>query len=65
MHRLARPIPLASLALYLGLTGAAHAKEVELPKTMAWSAYGSNSSGYTQAVAIGAMLQKNYGTSHA
>lgn len=62
MHRLARATLLASLPLYLGLTGAVQAKDVELPKTMAWSAYGSNSSGYTQAVAIGAMLQNNYGT---
>lgn len=37
--------------------------DVTLPRTLAWSAYGTNSSGYAQAVAIGNMLQNKYGTS--
>ncbi len=39
------------------------AANVTLPSTLAWSAYGTNSSGYAQAVAIGNMLQNKYGTS--
>lgn len=62
MRRLARPLLLATLPIGLTLSGAAIAKEVELPNTMAWTAYGTNSSGYAQAVAIGGMLQEQYGT---
>ncbi|MGV8844403.1 MAG: TAXI family TRAP transporter solute-binding subunit [Pseudomonas sp.] len=63
MRRLARPLLLAFLPLSLTLSGAALAQEVDLPDTMAWTAYGTNSSGYAQAVAIGGMLQSQYGTS--
>lgn len=63
MHRLARSLLLATLPIGLSLSGAAIAKEVELPNTMAWTAYGTGSSGYAQAVAIGGMLQSEYGTS--
>lgn len=42
---------------------AVSAADVTLPRTLAWSAYGTNSSGYAQAVAIGNMLQNKYGTS--
>lgn len=42
---------------------AVSAADVTLPRTLAWSAYGTNSSGYAQAVAIGNMLQNRYGTS--
>jgi TRAP transporter TAXI family solute receptor len=62
MYRLARPLLIASLPLCLSIASLAQAKDVELPKTMAWTAYGTNSSGYAQAVAIGGMLQKQYGT---
>jgi TRAP transporter TAXI family solute receptor len=48
-------------AMMLSVTG--FADEVTLPRTMAWTAYGSGSSGYAQAVAIGGMLQNKYGTS--
>ncbi|MGM0985053.1 MAG: TAXI family TRAP transporter solute-binding subunit [Pseudomonadota bacterium] len=62
MRQLARKLVIASLPLSL-LTAAAQAnEEVQLPRTMAWTAYGTNSSGYAQAVAIGGMLQKNYDT---
>ncbi len=63
MRRVARPLLVAILPLCLSISLAAQAKEIELPKTMAWTAYGTNSSGYAQAVAIGGMLQKQYGTS--
>ncbi|WP_227367733.1 TAXI family TRAP transporter solute-binding subunit [Halomonas sp. M20] len=62
MHYLVRQVLFASLPLTLALPGATLAKEVELPNTMAWTAYGTNSSGYAQAVAIGGMLQKQYDT---
>ncbi|SHF79160.1 TRAP transporter solute receptor, TAXI family [Modicisalibacter ilicicola DSM 19980] len=63
MHRLARHVLFASLPLTFALSEATLAKEVELPNTMAWTAYGTNSSGYAQAVAIGGMLQEQYDTS--
>ncbi|WP_136246630.1 TAXI family TRAP transporter solute-binding subunit [Halomonas borealis] len=62
MRGLTRPLLLAALPLGLALSDAALAKDVELPNTMAWTAYGTNSSGYAQAVAIGGMLQNQYGT---
>ena len=33
-----------------------------MPKKTAWTAYGTTSSGYAQAVAIGNMMKKHYGT---
>lgn len=62
MRQLARRLLLVSLPIGLALPAMTMAKEVELPKTMAWTAYGTNSSGYAQAVAIGGMLQNQYGT---
>ena len=43
----------------LALAGTAYA---EMPKKTTWTAYGTTSSGYAQAVAIGNMLKKNFGT---
>ncbi|QTP59109.1 TAXI family TRAP transporter solute-binding subunit [Billgrantia antri] len=63
MRQLSRSIVLAALPLSLLSTSMVQAAEVELPGTMAWTAYGTNSSGYAQAVAIGNMLQNQYGTS--
>ena len=63
MRSLPRSLALASLPLALLSTSVVHAAEVELPRTMAWTAYGTNSSGYAQAVAIGNMLQNHYDTS--
>ena len=39
------------------LSGAALAGDIELPKQLAWTAYGTGSAGYNQSVAIGAALQ--------
>lgn len=59
-----RPILYAgALAAFVAMAGTAGAAEVKLPGTLAWTAYGTNSSGYAQAVAIGNMLQNKYGTS--
>lgn len=62
MRRFALRLAVAGLPLIFGAS-ASLASEVELPSTMAWTAYGTNSSGYAQVVAIGNMLQSQYGTS--
>lgn len=61
MNRFAKSLAVVSLPLLFGAS-ASLASEVELPSTMAWTAYGTNSSGYAQVVAIGNMLQSHYGT---
>ncbi|MBE0490034.1 MAG: TAXI family TRAP transporter solute-binding subunit [Halomonas sp.] len=63
MRSITRQLALASLPFAMLGSSIALASEVNLPRTMAWTAYGTNSSGYAQAVAIGNMLQSNYGTS--
>jgi TRAP transporter TAXI family solute receptor len=54
-----------SLATVAGLAvfaaGGALAGEVNLPKQMTWTAYGTTSTGYQQSVAIGNVLKKKYG----
>jgi TRAP transporter TAXI family solute receptor len=40
----------------------AMAADVKLPKNLAWTAYGTTSSGYAQSIGLGNMLKKNYGT---
>ena len=37
--------------------------QAKMPKEMTWTAYGTNSSGYAQVVAIGNMLKNKYGVS--
>ncbi len=49
-------------ASVLALAQTAAAADVKLPKSMIWTAYGTTSSGYAQAVAIGNMLKNRYGT---
>ncbi|KIN63494.1 putative TrapT family, DctP subunit, C4-dicarboxylate periplasmic binding protein [Sulfitobacter noctilucicola] len=46
----------AAAALCMTAT-AAFASDIELPKQLSWTAYGTGSAGYNQAVAIGAALQ--------
>lgn len=41
--------------------GAASAADLELPKQLAWTAYGTSSAGYNQSVAIGAALKEAAG----
>lgn len=43
------------------LAGTASAAELKLPAQLAWTAYGTGSAGYNQAVAIGAALKKAAG----
>ncbi len=52
---------LSGLALFM-LLALAHAAEVSFPKTIAWSAYPTGTGGYSQAVAIGNILQRQYST---
>ncbi|MEM6847104.1 MAG: TAXI family TRAP transporter solute-binding subunit [Pseudomonadota bacterium] len=40
----------------------ANANDIELPRQLSWTAYGTGSAGYNQAVAIGAALQDATGT---
>lgn len=63
MRTPAKLLTMAVTAAAITLSGAAVADEIKLPRTMAWTAYGTGSSGYAQVVAIGNMLQNKYGTS--
>lgn len=56
----------ATILAMVGLTAAglvtgAAAEQVVLPRTVVWSAYGTGSSGYNQAIAIGQALQDRLG----
>ncbi len=51
-----------ALAAAIGMTGAALAADVKLPKSLSWTAYGTTSSGYAQSVGLGNMLKGKYGT---
>ncbi|MEM7405047.1 MAG: TAXI family TRAP transporter solute-binding subunit [Pseudomonadota bacterium] len=51
----------AAVALAAGSV-AVSAADVNLPKQISWTAYGTTSSGYAQSVGLGQMLQKSYGT---
>jgi len=51
---------LALLAVALPVAG--FAAEIQFPKTIAWSAYPTGTGGYSQAVAIGNILQRQYST---
>ncbi|MCH8504685.1 MAG: TAXI family TRAP transporter solute-binding subunit [Ectothiorhodospiraceae bacterium] len=57
---------LSGLAISAAATGllatSVHAGGVELPRTVVWSAYPTGTSGYSQAVALGSVLQNEYGT---
>ena len=41
--------------------GAASASDIELPKQLTWTAYGTGSAGYNQSVAIGSALKNELG----
>lgn len=49
---------IATAFVAIGLSaGAALAQDIDLPKQLSWTAYGTGSAGYNQSVAIGAALQ--------
>ena len=53
----------AAAATILAATSAGvAAADVNLPKQISWTAYGTTSSGYAQSVGLGQMLKKNYDT---
>lgn len=63
-RRLAAGTLVVTAAFTAAFASPAHAaKDVKLPRTMAWTAYGTGSGGYNQVVAIGNLLQNKYGTS--
>ena len=49
-------------ALSLTVSAPSSADDVQFPKTIAWSAYPTGTGGYSQAVAIGNILQRQYST---
>ena len=51
----------SAFLICLALMPSAYAAEgIDLPKTIAWSAYPTGTGGYSQAVAIGSILQRQY-----
>lgn len=52
-----------ALAVAIAWPQTGKADDVKLPDTLAWSAYGTKSTGYAQAVAIGKALKDNFGVS--
>lgn len=54
--------PSAAFLICLSLAHSVFAVEgIDLPKTIAWSAYPTGTGGYSQGVAIGSILQRQYG----
>ena len=49
-------------ALFAATTVAVSAADVNMPKQISWTAYGTTSSGYAQSVGLGQMLKKKYDT---
>jgi len=54
---------LLATVVAVAIPAASVADAVKLPKTMAWTAYNTGTTGYNQAVAIGKALKDKYGTS--
>lgn len=55
-------LALATMAAVPGIAADGVAEGIELPRTMAWSAYPTGTGGYSQAVAIGNIMQRQYST---
>ena len=53
-------VPVFVVAANLASTSSAAESAVQFPKTIAWSAYPTGTGGYSQAVAIGNILQRQY-----
>jgi len=58
-----RMLVAATLIALPGIVQEARAQEAKLPATLAWTAYDVGSSGYNQAVAIGAAMKNKYNVS--
>ena len=52
---------LISSLLLGGITGVSAGENPGLPRTIAWSAYPTGTGGYSQAVAIGSIMRREYG----
>ncbi|MDO9058256.1 MAG: C4-dicarboxylate ABC transporter, partial [Bradyrhizobium sp.] len=61
INRLLMLAPVAFTSVSL-LTLPAHAQDVKLPPTMAFTAYDTGTSGFNIAVGVGKMLKDKYGT---
>lgn len=57
------PLAAGVLGATVAWAGAAGADDIELPDSIAMTAYGTGSAGYTQMAALGNHLQNTYGTS--
>ncbi|MCB1740636.1 MAG: TAXI family TRAP transporter solute-binding subunit [Gammaproteobacteria bacterium] len=55
-----RAVVSLTAGLALAWTGVAGAADVNMPKRISWTAYGTTSSGYAQSVGIGQMLKAKY-----
>ncbi|WP_290649674.1 TAXI family TRAP transporter solute-binding subunit [Aquisalimonas sp.] len=58
-----KPLAAGVLGAAVAWAGAAGADDIELPGSIAMTAYGTGSAGYTQMASIGNHLQNTYGTS--
>jgi TRAP transporter TAXI family solute receptor len=54
------PVLAALLAAGITLSGGLRAADIELPRDVSWTAFGTTSSGYAQSVGIGQMLKNSY-----
>jgi TRAP transporter TAXI family solute receptor len=64
MNKLYRGLAAGAVILTTAMVGSTvAAQDVKLPRTMAWTAYGTGSGGYNQVVSIGNLLQNKYNTS--
>jgi TRAP transporter TAXI family solute receptor len=63
MHKRFSSGVLLSLLIGFWITSVAADDELPLPRQMTWSAYGTTSTGYVQAIAVSNTLRKFYGTS--
>lgn len=61
-NRFVLSTPLLALAIAATPMMSAATDKVELPRTLAMTAYGTSSAGYAQAVSFGNLLQNEYGT---
>ena len=57
-----RRLQLSTLLVFAGITAssAASAADINLPRDLSWTAFGTTSSGYAQSVGIGQMLKNKY-----
>ena len=62
IHRLMALAPVVFIGTSLLTLAAAHAEDVKLPPTMAFTAYDTGTAGFNIAVAVGKMMKDKYGT---